>query len=66
VAFKRNRAKVSEPLGERRGFEVRAGDTVSEVEEDLGDAAHSDAADTDKMNALDFCEQRNQLSAVGY
>ena len=41
-------------MGDGRGLEIRAGDLVSEVEEDLGDAAHADAPDAHEMDTLNF------------
>jgi hypothetical protein len=43
-------------LRDRRRFQVRARHLIAEVEQHLGDAAHADAADSHKMDALDFCK----------
>jgi len=62
MAFKDLRTKVCKALGDGRGTEVGSGDAVSEIEDDLGDAAHADAADADKVDALDFGEQGSVTS----
>ena len=45
-------AQVLEALSDGGGAEVGAGDRVAHGEQDFGDAAHTDAADTDKVNQL--------------
>ena len=57
VAFEDDRAERGQTLGDRRGLQVGAGNLVAEVEQDLGNAAHADAADADEVHALDFGEQ---------
>ena len=54
MAFEGEGAHGGQAMGDGRGFQVRAGNLVAEVQQHLGDAAHADAADTDEMNALNF------------
>ena len=56
VSLKNRGAQTGQALGDGRTLEVGAGDLVAQVQQHLGDAAHADAADTDKMNALNFGE----------
>ena len=35
-------------------LQIGAGNLVAEVQQHLGNAAHADAADADKMNSLNF------------
>ena len=56
VSFKDGCAQPRQTLGHGRKLEVGAGNLVSEREQNLGDAAHADAANADKMNALYLCE----------
>ena len=56
MAFKDNGPKLGQTLGDRRELQVRPGDFVAERQQDLGDAAHADAADAYEMNTLYFCE----------
>jgi len=51
VAFVDDRAEAGEPVGDRRAPQVRPGDAVAQVEQDLGDPAHADAADADEVQA---------------
>src|SRR5439155_2898464 len=48
------RPETREPLGRRIRSEVRAAHFVAQIEQYLRDAAHSTAADADKMNSLDL------------
>jgi hypothetical protein len=52
-------AERPEPLGRFALAQLRARDLVAQVEQDLGDAAHTDAADPDEMNAMFFLEHVN-------
>jgi len=47
-------AQLLQALRRVGGLDVRSADAVSEIQQHFGDAAHSDAADADKMDALDF------------
>ena len=64
MSFEGDGAHGGQALGDRRGFQVGAGDLVAEVQQHLGDAAHADAADADEMNALNFGEHESQLSVA--
>ncbi len=68
MALEGERAECGEAMGDGRGLEVRAGNLIAEVQQDLGDAAHADAADAYEMNALNFGEHgvavSRQLSAM--
>src|SRR5215470_7975106 len=46
------RAELREPLDRVRTLLVGAGHAVAEIQEDLGDAGHPDAADPDEMDLL--------------
>ncbi len=54
VPFEDLGAERGEPLGDRRQLRVRAGDldAAAEVQQDLGDPGHADAADADHVDAL--------------
>src|SRR5690606_26351045 len=45
-------AQLRQPPGDAGFLDVRAADGIAQVEQDLGDAAHSRAADADEMDAL--------------
>ncbi len=47
-------AQVVQTLGDVGGAEVRTADLIAQIEEDLGDPAHADAADPDEMDAPDL------------
>src|SRR2546426_690416 len=49
VARKDGCPTLFKALGDSRQAHIRTGHFVSEVEQDLSDAAHADAADPDKM-----------------
>ena len=40
----------------RRTFQVRTGNLVTEIQQDLGNATHADATDAYEMNALNLGE----------
>ena len=46
------RAERLEPVGDVRALHVRSAHLVSEIHQQLGDAAHPDSTDADEMNAL--------------
>src|SRR5437016_5682453 len=48
-----NGAQTRQTLRNLGIAEIRTRNFVAEVQQHLGDAAHADAADADKMNALD-------------
>jgi hypothetical protein len=56
MPFKRCGAQTGQALSDSGGLEIGAGDLVSEIEQDLGDAAHADAADAYEVDALNFGE----------
>ena len=56
VPLKYSRAEPFQPVGDQGSLQVGTGDLVTKVEQDLGDPAHADPADTDEVNALNFCE----------
>ena len=58
VALKNRRAQRGQPVGNRRAAQVGAGDGIAEGQQDLGDAAHADAANPNEMNALCFGKHR--------
>ena len=47
-------AQVVQTLGDIRRTQIRAADLVAQIEEDLGDPAHADAADPDEVDAPDL------------
>src|SRR5215831_17917157 len=57
VAFVNRRAQILQAFGGRRRLGVRAGNGIAEREQHFGDAAHSDAADADEMDALKIPER---------
>ena len=52
MTFKNGGAQAEQPVGNRRAFQVGAGDAVAQVEQDLGDSAHADAANPYEMYVL--------------
>ena len=52
MAFINGGAKQGEPVGDRAAAEIGAGDFHVEAEEDFGNTAHADAADTDEVRVL--------------
>src|SRR3990172_193969 len=51
-------AQLLQPLRGVRFLHVRTGDLVAQIQEHLGDAAHTDAADADKMDVFNLFEHR--------
>ena len=45
-------AHLGEAVGHRPAAQIGAGDLDAEVEQNLGDAAHADAADADEVRVL--------------
>lgn len=62
VAFKDGCAQRLQAVGHGGAAQVGAGDGVAEREQDLRDAAHADAADTDEVNSLCGGEQLGWFS----
>ena len=58
--------RLARRCGDGGALEIGAGDLVAEVQQHLGDAAHADAADADKMDALNFGEHLGQLLRHGF
>src|SRR5215472_16959885 len=56
MPFKRCGAQTGQAFGDSGGLEIGAGNLVSEIEQDLRDAAHADAADAYEVDALNFGE----------
>jgi hypothetical protein len=56
MTFDGERAERSQALRHAGTLQIRAGDSVAEVQQHLGNAAHADAADAYEMDALDFGE----------
>jgi hypothetical protein len=56
VAFEGLSAEAGQPLRYRGTLQVGARDFVAEIQQDFGNAAHADATDAYKMNALDLGE----------
>jgi len=54
-------AQAGETLRSGRTLEIRAGDFVAEVQQNLGDTAHADATDTDEMNPLNSSEHESTI-----
>jgi len=54
-------AQAGETLRSGRILEIRPGDSVAEVEQNLGDTAHADATDTDEMNPLNSSEHESTV-----
>ena len=52
MAFKNRSAQAEKTVGDRRAFQVGSGDAVAQVEQDLGDSAHADAANPYEMYVL--------------
>ena len=64
VSFKDRRAQAGQSLRDGRTLQVRAGNFIAEVQQDLGNAAHADAADAHEMNALNFGEHEIKFLAT--
>src|SRR5271165_333954 len=56
------RSHFAEAVRHRRRLQVGARDLVAQIEQHLRDAAHTDAADADKMYALDFGKHGRRVS----
>ena len=54
VPFKDSGAQRGQALRDAGILEVGAGDFIAKIQQDLGNAAHADAADAYEMDALDF------------
>src|SRR4051812_44481084 len=65
VAFMNSGAEFGKALGNRAAAQVGARDLESKVEQDFGDAAHADAADSYKMHALDLRKHSGWWSVTG-
>ena len=52
VAFIDDSPEMGKPLGDRGRFQVRAADRIPQVEQHLGDAAHTDAPDSGEVQML--------------
>ena len=52
VAFVDGGAQLRQAIGDRTAAQIGAGDLHAEVEQDLGDAAHADAADANEVRVL--------------
>ena len=56
---------VGQPVGNRRELHIGTRNAVAEIEQHLGDAAHADAADADKVYALELGKHWREKS-LGY
>src|SRR5579859_1195693 len=56
MAFEDDGAFFRQAFGDGRGLKIGPGDFIAEREQDLGNAAHADAADTYKVYSLYFCK----------
>ena len=54
MALEYNSTEFDQAPGDVRGFEVGSGHLVAQIEQQFGDAAHSDSADSYKMNMIFF------------
>jgi hypothetical protein len=45
-------AQLGQPVGDRTAAQIGARDLHAQVEQNLGDAAHADAADADEVRVL--------------
>ncbi len=54
MAFKNGGAQRAQAIRYQRGLQIGTRNPVAEVEQHFGNAAHADAADTDKMHALEL------------
>src|SRR5262249_36207399 len=52
MALKNRRAQFLEPFRDARKLRIRPRDGITERQKNFGDAAHTDTADSDKMNTL--------------
>jgi hypothetical protein len=51
------RAQLDQPIGHGRSVQIAAADREAEIQQDLGDAAHADAADGHQMDVSRITEQ---------
>ncbi|MNV63147.1 hypothetical protein D3C71_1557250 [compost metagenome] len=65
-------AQALQPLGVGAGLGVRAGHLIADLQHDLGDAAHADAADTDEVdrpkgerNGTKACDHPRLIAQTG-
>ena len=65
-------AQLLEPLGVGAGLGVRAGHLIADLQHDLGDAAHADAADADEVdrpegerNGAKACDHMRVIAQTG-
>src|SRR5271165_2332847 len=66
VALEDGRAERRQPFGDGGVAQARATDGITEVEEDLGDTAHADAADSDEVGSLWFQKHDADLKCLSY
>ena len=52
VPFVNRRAQLRQPVSDGAALQIRAGNLHAQVEQDFGNAAHADAADTDEVRVL--------------
>lgn len=62
VAFVNGGAELRQPIGDLAAAQVGAGDFKAQVQQDFGNAAHADAADTDEVRVLGSCEHEGESS----
>ncbi len=52
VAFIDGCAQLSQAIGHRAATQIGAGDTKAHIQQDFGDTAHADSADTNEVRVL--------------
>ncbi len=52
VSFENGDTQAGQAFSDGRTFQVGPGDAMSKIQQDFGDSAHADTADTDEMHAL--------------
>src|SRR3954468_20323274 len=61
MALEEFHAQPLQAIGGGRRLEIGTGNAEAEVDQHLGDAGHSDAADTDKMDVLNSAKHLPRL-----
>ena len=66
MAVRDLRSQITQASRRFGGNSIRAADLVTEIQKNLSDAAHPDAANTDKMDALDLALHKSRVRVFSH